>query len=277
MILNIKNQLKGRDLPMIMGILNVTPDSFSDGGDFSDFQSAARRADELVSEGADIIDIGAESTRPGAEPVSPELQIERFYEVIKAVKAKHKIWISIDTQSSEAASAAIEAGADIINDISSGSDPQMFKFAAKKSVGIVLMHMLGTPQTMQKAPEYKNVASDVMAYLQQKKKAAVQAGVLEDNIILDTGIGFGKTLKHNLELTRNLKIFTQLGSPVLYGASRKSFIGKITGRKEAKNREGGTIASTIYAMQQGVSIIRVHRPRINLDAMRLYRSILTGA
>ncbi|ARN55969.1 dihydropteroate synthase [Sedimentisphaera salicampi] len=277
MKLNIKNQLKGRDLPMIMGILNVTPDSFSDGGDFSDFQSAARRADELVSEGADIIDIGAESTRPGAEPVSPELQIERFYEVIKAVKAKHKIWISIDTQSSEAASAAIEAGADIINDISSGSDPQMFKFAAKKSVGIVLMHMLGTPQTMQKAPEYKNVASDVMAYLQQKKKAAVQAGVLEDNIILDPGIGFGKTLKHNLELTGNLKIFTQLGSPVLYGASRKSFIGKITGRKEAKNREGGTIASTIYAMQQGVSIIRVHRPRINLDAMRLYRSILTGA
>ncbi|AQQ08828.1 Dihydropteroate synthase [Sedimentisphaera cyanobacteriorum] len=276
MKLNIKNELKGRELPLVMGILNVTPDSFSDGGDYSDLKSAVMRADELICEGAEIIDVGAESTRPGAEPVSPEIQIERFYEVIKAVKAKHSTRISIDTQSSTAAEAALEAGADIINDISSGSDPKMFKLAAEKSAGIVLMHMQGTPRTMQKTPEYENVTFDVMEYLKKRKSSAVEAGVCEDNIILDPGIGFGKTLKHNLELTRNLRKIKDLGSPVLYGASRKSFIGKITGRQEAKNREGGTIASTIYAMQQGVSLIRVHRPGINLDAMRLYRTLEEG-
>ncbi len=252
----------GLDLmrPQIMGILNVTPDSFSDGGAHESLPDAVTRAGLMLSEGADILDIGGESTRPGADFVSAEKEIGRTEPVIAAIKdADLSAPISIDTRKADVASRAVVAGAAMINDVSAGSfDPQMFAVAARLDVPICLMHASGDPKTMQKSPQYDDVLLDVYDYLQARRDAAVAAGIDRDKIILDPGIGFGKTVAHNLQLLRGLSLFHGLGCPLLLGVSRKRFIGTLTGAEDAQARAPGSIAVALDGLRQGVQIIRVH-------------------
>ena len=240
-----------------MGIVNVTPDSFSDGGAFLDPSSAADHGARLIHDGADILDIGGESTRPGAAAVDAAMEQARIIPVIEAL-ATVGTPISVDTSKAGVAMAAIAAGATIVNDVTAfEADPDMAAVCAEAGVEVVLMHMQGSPRTMQTDPTYDDVVDDIRAYLANRIQAAVDAGVREDRIWIDPGIGFGKTLDHNLELIRRLGEFGELGRPILIGTSRKSFIGKITGR-EAEDRLGGSIASNLLAWRQGAEILRVH-------------------
>jgi dihydropteroate synthase len=241
-----------------MGVLNVTPDSFSDGGDFLDAEKAVARGIEMASQGAAIIDIGAESTRPGSKAVDVKEQIKRVVPVIEKLAAKIKIPVSIDSKDFEVAEAAIDAGASMINDITALEDERMAKLAAKKNVPVVLMHIQGSPETMQIQPKYENVVTEVLDYLIQRAKAAEKAGIEKEKIFIDPGIGFGKTLEHNLELLRNIDIFVSSGYRVLLGTSRKKFIGIITGKAEPKERIFGTAATVAIAAAGGVSVVRVH-------------------
>ena len=242
----------------VMGILNVTPDSFSDGGRFFDAEDAMKQGIALAEDGADIIDVGGESTRPGAEPVDPGEEISRVVPVIEALRERIETPISIDTTKAEVAAAALTAGADIVNDVSAGRfDSQMLGLAAGRGVPVVLMHMLGEPRTMQAAPAYEDVTEEVAAFLRARAQAAREAGIASEKIVIDPGFGFGKTREHNLELLRNLRRFTELGYPLLAGTSRKSFIGATLDLPVGERLEG-TAATVALAVAAGASIVRVH-------------------
>jgi dihydropteroate synthase len=243
---------------LIMGIVNVTPDSFSDGGLYLDAQAAIAHGRQLAREGADLLDVGGESTRPGAEPVTPEEEVDRVEPVIAALASSTEATISIDTMKLSVARAAVAAGARYVNDVSAfRHEPALAGFVADAGVQCCLMHMLGEPRTMQDDPRYADVVSEVKAHLEERMAFAVAEGVREDLIHLDPGIGFGKTAAHNLELLRRLDEIVALGRPVVIGTSRKSFLGRITGR-DVGDRVAGTIATNVLALERGASIFRVH-------------------
>jgi dihydropteroate synthase len=254
--------------PKIMGILNVTPDSFSDGGQFSQIADALQQAENMLADGANIIDIGGESTRPGSLPVTAEEQIRRVIPVISALHQRHPtLPISIDTCSSTVAAAAINAGAGIINDVSAGLlDAAMLPLAAETQTAIILMHMQGTPQTMQDQPFYADTVAEVKNALQQRIQAALAAGVAAENIIIDPGIGFGKRKQDNLELLAHLKEFVALGYPVLLGTSRKRFMGSICNVTEPVELDTATAVTTALGIMAGVPLFRVHNVKANRQA-----------
>ena len=253
---------------LVMGILNATPDSFSDGGVFQSLEKAAERALQMVEEGADIIDIGGESTRPGAEPVQPLEEIERTVPIIGKLREQSDCLISIDTQKAEVARAALAAGADIINDVSALGDPVMAAVAAETGAGLVLMHMLGSPETMQNDPRYDDVVSNVRNFLEERMAAAVAQGVSPLQVALDPGIGFGKTDEHNLALLNGIGELAAAGRPVLIGVSRKSLFGRLLGR-EVDDRLAGSLAAAVYSVMRGARILRVHDVKESCDAIRL--------
>ena len=269
--------LKLGERTRVMGILNVTPDSFSDGGGFPDPSAAVNRALEMVAQGADIIDIGGESTRPGADPVSKKEETERTIPVIERIRAQSDVFISIDTMKAEVALQALEAGADIINDVSAfEADLNMVEVAAKTRAGVVLMHMKGSPQTMQDEPNYGDVVQEVCTYLERRLDFAAQRGVARDRMVIDPGIGFGKTLEHNLALLRGLPELVGCGSPILIGASRKSFIGQVLGRGNPAERLAGSLGIAAWAAMQGAHILRVHDVIDTCDVCRLVDTLLLG-
>lgn len=255
--------------PLIMGILNVTPDSFSDGGQFNNTEVAVEHALDMMYQGADIIDVGGESTRPGSQRVSADEQIRRVVETIKAIRefAVEELVISIDTTRAEVAEQAVMVGASMLNDVSAATDdPQMLELAADKDIPIVLMHMQGSPETMQINPVYDDVVEEVRAYLLERVAQAVKIGIKEDNIIIDPGIGFGKTQQHNMQLMTNLQCFVDTGLPVLLGTSRKRFMGAICGVTDPVDLVGATCATTVLGVNAGVKIFRVHDVRPNRQA-----------
>jgi dihydropteroate synthase len=244
---------------LIMGIVNVTPDSFSDGGRFATVDLAVQHGLQLFDEGADILDIGGESTRPGAAEVTLEEELERVIPVVELLAAQTSVPISVDTFKAEVARRAMAAGAVIINDITALSgDPEMPVVAAASGAGVVLMHMQGTPRTMQANPQYGDVVAEIRAYLAERMGAAQSAGIAADRIILDPGIGFGKTIDHNLEIFRRLGEFLELGRPILIGPSRKGFIGRLLGGAPPQERVEGTAAAVTAAIQGGARVVRVH-------------------
>jgi len=243
----------------IMGVLNITRDSFSDGGLYFDKSAAIKRALQMVEEGADIIDIGGESTRPGAEPVAIEEELRRTIPVIEALAKEINVPISIDTYKSEVAEKALAAGASIVNDISGlRFDPEMAKVVSDYKVPVVIMHIKGRPKDMQQNPVYEALVPEIMDYLREGIRLAKESGVLEDKIIIDPGIGFGKTFNQNLEIINNLHEFTLLEKPILIGPSRKAFIGKILGNVSETDRLEGTSAAVAISIMNGANIIRVH-------------------
>ena len=243
---------------IVMGVLNITPDSFSDGGNFLSPAAAIARARQMIADGADIIDVGAESTRPSSARVSPREQIARLEPVLGSI-VKLGSPVSVDTTRAEVAKFALAAGAEAVNDVSAGRDePEIFRAVADSGAWIVLMHMLGEPATMQQNPHYADVVSEVLAFLAGRAEEAVAAGVDRERIIIDPGIGFGKTLGHNLALLRSIDKFVELGYPVLVGPSRKRFIGELTGQAEAVLRVGGTISACLEARRRGAAVFRVH-------------------
>jgi dihydropteroate synthase len=269
----------------LMGVVNVTPDSFSDGGAFLDPDAAVGHARELVAQGADILDVGGESTRPGAEPVSPEEELHRVLPVLERLSAAGAAaQVSIDTSKSAVARAAIGAGASIVNDVSAlRADPLMVEVIAGSGAECCLMHMLGEPRTMQADPRYADVVDDVRAFLEERLAFAVAAGVPEECIMLDPGIGFGKTLSHNLLLLRRLDELTSLGRPLVVGTSRKGFIGRLmagaAGAGEPPSparRLPGTIATNVLALERGASVFRVHDVAPLRDALAVAAATLGG-
>jgi dihydropteroate synthase len=268
------NPLQGPG-PALFGILNVTPDSFSDGGDFLDPEAAARHAGGLLDEGADAIDVGGESTRPGSDPVSEEEELRRVVPVVQRIlEARPEALISVDTYRARTAEAALDAGARIVNDVTAlRGDPRMAALVADAGCPVVLMHMLGEPKTMQREPRYDDVVGEVRHFLEERAGHADAAGVAAENIILDPGIGFGKTPEHNLTLLRHLDSIVGLGFPVLLGASRKRFIGAITGAEEAKGRVFGTVATTVLGYERGATIFRVHDVGANREALAVAEAV----
>jgi dihydropteroate synthase len=264
--------------PSIVGILNATPDSFSDGGNFLDPETAAEHAAAMLDAGAAIVDVGGESTRPGSDPVSQEEEVGRVVPVVeRIIAARPEAVVSIDTYRSGTAAAALDAGARLVNDVSAlRGDPRMVTVVAEAGCPVVLMHMQGEPKTMQKEPSYRDVVGEVREFLAQRAEHAVAAGVSPENIIVDPGIGFGKQLEHNLTLLRNLEEIVDLGFPVLVGASRKTFIGKITGVQEASERVFGTVATTVLAYERGATLFRVHDVRANRDALAVAEAVRVG-
>jgi dihydropteroate synthase len=265
---------KMKDSPVLMGILNVTPDSFSDGGRYTNQHSAVQQALRMAEEGADIIDIGGESTRPGAKTVSPQEETERVLPVIQALKGKVPL-ISIDTRNAAVMKAALESGAGMINDVTALThDPQSLSIAASFDVPVCLMHMRGNPQDMQNAPKYESVVDEVLEYLLERTTACLTAGIKRENIIIDPGIGFGKTPAHNLALLKNLDRFVATGFPILLGTSRKSFIEKISADQSTPDeRLGGSLASVLWGWNKGVSFFRVHDVRETAQALKIYQAI----
>ena len=256
----------------LMGIVNVTPDSFSDGGLYLDAEAAVAHGRELASQGADIVDVGGESTRPGAKEVPADEELARTEPVVAAL-ASDGIPVSIDTSKAHVAEAAIAAGAAMVNDVTAlRADPGLAGLCADRGCEVVLMHMLGTPRTMQDAPEYDDVVDDVRAFLAERVQAAVDSGIAEERIWVDPGIGFGKTVEHNLELLRRLGELRDLGRPIAVGTSRKSFLGRLTGR-EVTERLGGTIASNVLALRAGAGALRVHDVREVADAAKVAAAI----
>jgi len=253
-----RGRLDFSDGCLVMGVLNVTPDSFSDGGEFFDPDKAVEHGLKMAADGAAIIDVGGESTRPGSGSVSADEQIQRVTPVIEAICEKTDVPVSIDTYKYEVAQAALEAGAGMINDITALSDERMGELAAEWQVPVVLMHMQGTPSTMQIEPEYYDVVGEVLEFLVSRAKRAEKFGISKDMIFIDPGIGFGKTLEHNLSLLRNIDKFVAAGYRVLVGTSRKRFIGIITGKEKPAERIFGTAATVALCVAAGVSIVRVH-------------------
>ncbi|MHC5088764.1 MAG: dihydropteroate synthase [Planctomycetota bacterium] len=258
---------------IVMGILNITPDSFSDGGRFVDIDLAVAHGVQMAQQGASIIDIGPESTRPGSASVSADEQIARAVPVIEKLSQQVEIPISIDARIPAVAKAAIEAGASIINDITALADEKMTALAVEKQVPVILMHMQGTPQTMQTDPQYDDVVAEVMEFLMQRARVAEKAGIPKNYIILDPGIGFGKTTDHNLQLLNRLDVLCKLGYRVLVGASRKRFIGRITGKENPASRVFGTAATTAIAVNKGASIIRVHDVTEAVDVVKVANAV----
>jgi len=254
----------------IMGIINVTPDSFSDGGQFFGVESAVAQADVLVAAGADLLDIGGESTRPYAQSVCEAEELQRVVPAIRAIREKYSLPISIDTSKAEVARQALLAGADMINDISAlRHDPAMIDVVRATDVPVVIMHMQGTPQDMQVEPRYRDVVAEILDFFRERLDWLRGQGVDCRRIILDPGIGFGKTLTHNLVILKNLSAFSDLGQPVLLGHSRKRFLGEITGRKVAAERDLATAVVSALAVGQGVAIVRVHDVAASRQAIRI--------
>jgi dihydropteroate synthase len=259
---------------LIMGILNVTPDSFSDGGLYLDTRKAIDRALRMEEEGADILDIGGESTRPGSEPVAVEEELRRVVPVIEALSGRLSIPISIDTYKAEVAKRAIEAGASIVNDISGlRFDPKMAEVVAEHDVGVVIMHIKGTPKDMQKDPHYDDLFGEITGYLKEGIRIAKEHGVQEERIVIDPGIGFGKRPEHNLQLIKYLDRFSVLGRPVLVGPSRKSFIGLILGGVPPLERLEGTASTVAISVLNGASIVRVHDVKAMVPVVRVAEAI----
>ena len=253
--------------PLLMGIVNVTPDSFSDGGRFLAQGAAVRHALQLAEDGADILDIGGESTRPGAERVSVDEELRRVVGVIAELRPQTDRLISIDTTKAEVARQALEAGADIVNDISGLTfDDTMPDVCASSDCGVIAMHILGNPQTMQDAPQYDNVVNDVSDWLQQRLNDLTHRGISAERLAIDPGIGFGKTAQHNVELLSNIAALRSLGHPVLIGHSRKRFLAKVLGRP-VEERSAGTLGVAIAAAEQGADMLRVHDVRSTRDAL----------
>lgn len=258
---------------IVMGVLNVTPDSFSDGGEFFDTNRAVEHGLRMAADGAAIIDVGGESTRPASGSISAKEQIRRVVPVIKALCERIDIPVSVDTYNHEVAKAALEAGAGMINDITALSDERMGSLASENDVPVILMHMQGTPATMQIEPEYENVVDEVSDFLLDRAGRAEQSGISKDKIIIDPGIGFGKTLEHNLRLLADIDKFVASGYRVLVGTSRKSFIGKITGREKAVERIFGTAATVALCAAASVSIVRVHDVAEMVDVVEVANAI----
>jgi dihydropteroate synthase len=257
--------------PRLMGVVNVTPDSFSDGGEFLDSSAAIAHGRALIAEGAEILDVGGESTRPGAAAVGADEEIARVLPVIESL-AGEGVPISIDTSKARVAAAALAAGAEIVNDVTALSDSEMAGLCADRDCRLVIMHMQGTPRTMQQSPAYGDVVADVKAFLADRIDRAASAGVAEERIWIDPGIGFGKTVEHNIELVRRLGELRELDRPIVLGTSRKSFIGKITGR-EVGDRLGGTIASNVLGLRAGADVLRVHDVAAVRDAITVTLAI----
>jgi dihydropteroate synthase len=258
----------------LMGIVNVTPDSFSDGGEYLDAGAAIEHGEALAAEGAELLDVGGESTRPGAAEVPADVESERVVPVIAALAGAGR-QVSVDTSKASVAAAAIDAGAAIVNDVTALSDPDMAPLCAEREVGVVLMHMLGTPRTMQEDPSYGDVVADVRAFLAARVEAAVAVGIDERRIWVDPGIGFGKTVEHNLELIRRLGELRKLGRPIVLGTSRKSFLGKLTG-SAVGNRLGASIASSLAGVRAGADVLRVHDVAPMRDALVVAGAIGSG-
>lgn len=258
--------------PRVMGIVNVTPDSFSDGGTHVTAESAIAHGLKLVEEGADILDIGGESTRPGATPVTLEEELRRVVPVIEGLSQRAGVPLSIDTYKPEVMRAAINAGVDIVNDVRALQEPGALEIVANSRVGVCLMHMQGTPQTMQLDPQYEDVVSDVAAFLQARSRAAQAAGIAAERIVLDPGFGFGKRTVHNLALLRELPVICDLGHPVLVGLSRKSVLGQIIGGDVYVRLHASLSASVISAMK-GARIVRVHDVKATVDALKVVAAV----
>jgi dihydropteroate synthase len=258
---------------LVMGILNRTPDSFSDGGRLADTSAAVERALQMVAEGADILDVGGESTRPGSDPVPADEEMARTVPVVRRLAAElPEVPVSIDTRKAEVAAEALAAGASIVNDVSAGRDPDMFGVVAVTGAGMVLMHMLGEPKTMQVEPRYEDVVVDVKAFLKERLEAAVSARIEQERLCVDPGIGFGKTLEHNLALMRDIRSFFELGRPVLAGPSRKAFVGKLLDL-DVDERLEGTAGAVAWLAGQGVHIVRVHDVKEMARAVRVVDAI----
>lgn len=263
-ILNLLSQQK----PLVMGILNTTPDSFSDGGCFDSAGKALDQAQLMIAEGADIIDVGGESTRPGAQPVSVEDELQRVIPVIQSLRKISDVAISIDTSKPEVMERAIESGADLINDVNALQAEGAVEICAQLKVPVCLMHMQGQPRTMQQQPEYNDVVADVKDFLQQRIAACEAAGINKGNIILDPGFGFGKTLQHNLSLLKHLDDFRDLNYPLLVGVSRKSMIGSVL-NVEVNDRLSGSLAAVVLAYTRGASIFRVHDVKPTVEVLEI--------
>jgi len=256
---------------LVLGIVNVTPNSFSDGGKFIERPRAIEHALRLAEEGADLVDVGGESTRPGAEPVPASEELDRVMPVVEALVA-NGVAVSVDTMKPEVMRAAIDAGCAVVNDVNAFRAPGALEAVAQGKVGVIAMHMQGTPATMQQAPHYDDVVAEVASYLHERARALEAAGVDHDAIVLDPGFGFGKTLEHNLALFRAMPVLAQMGYPILAGVSRKRMIGEITGRA-LEERVAGSVAAALLAVQNGARLVRVHDVRETVDALRVWRAI----
>lgn len=263
------------DPPLVMGILNVTPDSFSDGGTHADPESALAHAESMIAEGARIIDVGGESTRPGSDEVTPAEEEARVLPVVREL-AKRGVVVSVDTRHVRVAEACVEAGASIINDVSGFRDPEMVALAARCDAGLVVMHMAGEPRSMQQNPEYGDVVAEVAGYLEGRCLELESAGVARERIVVDPGIGFGKTLDHNLALLRSGAALSPTGRPVLIGASRKRMIGEITGEERPANRLGGSVAVALCSARRGAAVVRVHDVAATVQALSVQSAIEVG-
>jgi len=268
-------QLGARTL--VMGIVNVTPDSFSDGGMFQDAQDAVAHAAQLADEGADLLDIGGESTRPGSDPVSVDEELSRVLPVIEGIRAaRPDVVVSVDTRRGEVAEYALKAGAAVVNDVGAGRDAPMFDLVRGAGAGLVLMHMLGDPKTMQDDPRYEDVVGEVHEFLRERVEAAVFAGLAAEQLAVDPGIGFGKNLEHNLALLRALEAFADLDAALLVGVSRKRFVGALSGVERAADRLEGSIAAAVWCAANGADIVRVHDVRATVRALRVTDAIWRG-
>jgi dihydropteroate synthase len=267
--------LGGRTL--VMGIVNVTPDSFSDGGMFADAQDAVAHAARLIDEGADIVDVGGESTRPGSDPVSVDEELGRVLPVVEGIRsARRDAVISVDTRRAEVAAKALEGGAAIVNDVTAGRDPAMFPLVRESGAGMVLMHMLGEPKTMQDDPRYEEVVDEIHEYLRERVEASVFAGIPATQLAIDPGIGFGKTLDHNLSLLRTVEEFMDLDAAVSVGASRKRFLGTLTRTDDPTDRLEASLAVAAWCAAQGVDVVRVHDVRETVRTLAVVDAIARG-
>ncbi|MFT7456808.1 MAG: dihydropteroate synthase [Marinobacter maritimus] len=258
--------------PKVMGILNVTPDSFSDGGRFSNIDNALKQAQRMLEQGASILDIGGESTRPGAFEVSEQQELDRVIPVIERINQHFDCWISIDTSKAKVMQEAVNAGADLINDVRALREDNALEVAVKANVPVCLMHMQGQPRSMQSAPEYENVIEDVKIFLLQRAEICINAGIKKENIILDLGFGFGKQLDDNYELLAAIHQFVKLDYPILTGLSRKSMFGQLLNR-DINHRLAGSLAGALIALQQGSQIIRVHDVEETVDVIKVLQTL----
>ena len=275
-IINEKGKLQIGKNALIMGIVNITPDSFSNDGFYNDINGVLRHAVKLVNDGANIIDVGGESTRPEATQITEEEEIKRVIPVIQELSQLINIPISIDTYKAKVAAKALDAGAQIINDVSAlSADMDMVNVAAANNVPIVLMHMKGNPHTMQKSPDYNDVITEIITFFQETIRNAVRCGIDKNNIIIDPGIGFGKKIHHNLEILNRLRDFKTIGNPVMVGSSRKSFIGKIT-NKPADQRLLGSLATVAIAVTHGANIVRVHDVKETAEIVKICNAVLNS-
>jgi len=260
--------------PLVMGVINLTPDSFSDGGRLAGPDEAVAYAEQLVDAGADLLDVGGESTRPGALPVAPQEQIRRTIGAIAAIRRRRDVVISIDTTSALVAQQAVDCGASVVNDVSAGrGDAEMFPLIARRRLAVILMHMQGDPRTMQLAPSYRNVTAEVSAFLLDRRDRAVDAGIERGRILLDPGIGFGKTTAHDLRLLRDTAVLAKLGHPLVVGPSRKRVVGEITGQQRPDQRVFGTAAVVAWCIANGAAVVRVHDVGPISQVVRMIRAI----